>query len=79
MPTFISPQVLYLAWWPLVRDSLFYLLSLVILMLVLMDNIVVWWDKFWFSSLEYTIPAPLNIKSTIGNLEDLVNLLNDFI
>lgn len=42
MPTFISPQVLYLAWWPLVRDSLFYLLSLVILMLVLMDNIVVW-------------------------------------
>ena len=36
------PQVLYLAWWPLVRDSLFYLLSLVILMLVLMDNIVIW-------------------------------------
>lgn len=34
--------VLYLAWWPLVRDSLFYLLSLVILMLVLMDNIVIW-------------------------------------
>jgi len=34
--------VLYLAWWPLVRDSMFYLLSLVILMLVLMDNVVVW-------------------------------------
>lgn len=34
--------VLYLAWWPLVRDSLFYLLSLVILMLVLMDNVVIW-------------------------------------
>ncbi|XP_068722403.1 sodium/potassium/calcium exchanger 4-like [Montipora capricornis] len=34
--------VLYLAWWPLVRDSMFYLFSLVILMLVLMDNIVVW-------------------------------------
>lgn len=34
--------VLYLAWWPLVRDSLFYLFSLVILMLVLMDNVVIW-------------------------------------
>lgn len=34
--------VLYLAWWPLVRDSMFYLFSLVILMLVLMDNIVIW-------------------------------------
>ena len=37
-----SSQVLYLAWWPLVRDSLFYLFSLVILMLVLMDNVVIW-------------------------------------
>jgi len=34
--------VLYLAWWPLVRDSMFYLFSLVILMLVLMDNVVIW-------------------------------------
>lgn len=42
LATVFSPQVLYLAWWPLVRDSLFYLLSLVILMLVLMDNIVIW-------------------------------------
>ncbi|EDO32048.1 predicted protein, partial [Nematostella vectensis] len=34
--------VLYLAWWPMVRDSVFYLFSLVGLMLVLMDNVVVW-------------------------------------
>ena len=35
-------QVLYLSWWPLVRDSMFYLFSLVILILVLMDGIVTW-------------------------------------
>lgn len=37
-----SRQVLYLSWWPLVRDNLFYLCSLVILILVLMDGIVTW-------------------------------------
>ncbi|XP_074629158.1 sodium/potassium/calcium exchanger 3-like [Acropora palmata] len=34
--------VLYLSWWPLVRDNMFYLFSLVILILVLMDGIVTW-------------------------------------
>ncbi|CAH3045136.1 unnamed protein product [Porites lobata] len=34
--------VLYLAWWPLVRDNMFYLFSLVILILVLIDSIVTW-------------------------------------
>ncbi|XP_068688983.1 sodium/potassium/calcium exchanger 4-like [Montipora foliosa] len=34
--------VLYLAWWPFVRDNMFYLFSLVILIVTLMDNIVTW-------------------------------------
>ncbi|CAH3026751.1 unnamed protein product [Porites evermanni] len=34
--------VLYLAWWPLVRDNMFYLFSVVILILVLIDSIVTW-------------------------------------
>jgi len=37
-----SGTVLYLAWWPLVRDMVFYLLSIVFLMLVLRDNLVMW-------------------------------------
>lgn len=34
--------VLYLAWWPLVRDNMFYLFSVVILIVVLRDSIVTW-------------------------------------
>ncbi|XP_067019283.1 sodium/potassium/calcium exchanger 4-like [Acropora muricata] len=34
--------VLYLAWWPFVRDNIFYLFSVVILILVLLDSIVTW-------------------------------------
>lgn len=34
--------VLYLAWWPLVRDNMFYLFSVVILILVLLDSTVTW-------------------------------------
>lgn len=34
--------VLYLAWWPFVRDNMFYLFSVVILILVLLDSIVTW-------------------------------------
>lgn len=78
IPTVISSQVLYLAWWPLVRDSLFYLLSLVILMLVLMDNIVIWWDKFCFSSFEYTPSTSLNVKFAIGSPGRLILLVVNF-
>ncbi|XP_068688374.1 sodium/potassium/calcium exchanger 4-like isoform X2 [Montipora foliosa] len=34
--------VLYLAWWPLVRDNMFYLLSVAILIVVLIDGVVTW-------------------------------------
>ena len=35
-------QVIYLTWWPIFRDSIFYMLSVVVLVVVISDNIIHW-------------------------------------
>ncbi|XP_018649620.1 putative potassium-dependent sodium-calcium exchanger 3,4 [Schistosoma mansoni] len=37
-----AKQVIYLNWWPLVRDSAVYLLSIILLALVIYDELVYW-------------------------------------
>ncbi|KAI1903620.1 hypothetical protein AGOR_G00029080 [Albula goreensis] len=38
-------QTVSLTWWPLFRDSLFYIFSVLALILVIYDEIVVWWES----------------------------------
>ncbi|XP_034037508.1 sodium/potassium/calcium exchanger 3-like [Thalassophryne amazonica] len=37
-------QPITLSWWPLFRDSVFYILSIVVLILVIYDEKVMWWE-----------------------------------
>lgn len=39
-----SGQPISLSWWPLFRDSVFYILSIIILILVIYDEKVLWWE-----------------------------------
>nr|XP_057918756.1 sodium/potassium/calcium exchanger 3-like isoform X1 [Doryrhamphus excisus] len=37
-------QPISLSWWPLLRDAVFYILSIIVLILVIYDEKVQWWD-----------------------------------
>ncbi|XP_060903943.1 sodium/potassium/calcium exchanger 3 isoform X2 [Labrus mixtus] len=39
-----SGQPIVLSWWPLFRDAVFYILSIVVLILVIFDEKVMWWE-----------------------------------
>ncbi|KAM4621822.1 sodium/potassium/calcium exchanger 3-like [Polymixia lowei] len=39
-----SGQPISLSWWPLFRDAIFYILSIVVLILVICDEKVLWWE-----------------------------------
>ncbi|XP_032410789.1 LOW QUALITY PROTEIN: sodium/potassium/calcium exchanger 3-like [Xiphophorus hellerii] len=39
-----SGQPISLSWWPLFRDAVFYILSIVVLILVIYDEKVLWWE-----------------------------------
>ncbi|MED6272791.1 hypothetical protein CHARACLAT_000328 [Characodon lateralis] len=39
-----SGQPISLTWWPLLRDALFYILSILMLILVIYDEKVLWWE-----------------------------------
>ncbi|VDM33452.1 unnamed protein product [Hydatigera taeniaeformis] len=39
-----SKEIIYLNWWPLVRDSIFYLVSISLLALVILDEKVYWYE-----------------------------------
>ncbi|XP_047209110.1 sodium/potassium/calcium exchanger 3-like isoform X3 [Girardinichthys multiradiatus] len=39
-----SGQPISLTWWPLFRDALFYILSILVLILVIYDEKVLWWE-----------------------------------
>ncbi|KAM7533106.1 hypothetical protein Aperf_G00000120527 [Anoplocephala perfoliata] len=39
-----SKEVIYLNWWPLVRDCLFYLISIILLVIVIVDEKVYWYE-----------------------------------
>ncbi|CAH8488875.1 unnamed protein product [Schistosoma turkestanicum] len=43
-----AKQVIYLNWWPLVRDSAVYLLSIILLALVIYDELVYWYESAIF-------------------------------
>ncbi|XP_064408070.1 sodium/potassium/calcium exchanger 3-like [Latimeria chalumnae] len=40
-----AKQVVPLSWWPLLRDSVFYTLSVIALILVIHDEFVTWWES----------------------------------
>ncbi|CAH8529917.1 unnamed protein product [Heterobilharzia americana] len=40
-----AKQVIYLNWWPLVRDSAVYLLSIILLALVIYDELIYWYES----------------------------------
>ncbi|KAA0197728.1 Sodium:potassium:calcium exchanger [Fasciolopsis buskii] len=39
-----AKQIIYLNWWPLVRDCAFYLISIVVLALVIVDENIYWYE-----------------------------------
>ncbi|KAM9849686.1 sodium/potassium/calcium exchanger 3-like [Aulostomus maculatus] len=39
-----SGQPIVLSWWPLFRDAVFYILSIIVLILVIYDEKVLWWE-----------------------------------
>ncbi|XP_058505259.1 sodium/potassium/calcium exchanger 3 isoform X1 [Solea solea] len=39
-----AKQPICLSWWPLFRDALFYILSILVLILVIYDEKVLWWE-----------------------------------
>ncbi|XP_068571023.1 sodium/potassium/calcium exchanger 3 isoform X2 [Cebidichthys violaceus] len=39
-----SGQPISLSWWPLFRDAVFYILSIVVLIMVIYDEKVLWWE-----------------------------------
>ncbi|XP_020500996.1 sodium/potassium/calcium exchanger 3 isoform X2 [Labrus bergylta] len=39
-----SGQPIVLSWWPLFRDAVFYILAIVVLILVIFDEKVMWWE-----------------------------------
>ncbi|KAI3351687.1 hypothetical protein L3Q82_020521, partial [Scortum barcoo] len=39
-----SGQTISLSWWPLFRDAIFYIISIVVLILVIYDEKVLWWE-----------------------------------
>ncbi|XP_077988461.1 sodium/potassium/calcium exchanger 5-like [Glandiceps talaboti] len=43
----LAGMVINLTWWPLIRDSVFYLISIFVLILVMMDGIVQWFEALW--------------------------------
>ncbi|CAB1455060.1 unnamed protein product [Pleuronectes platessa] len=46
-----SKQPISLSWWPLFRDSVFYILSILVLILVIYDEKVVWWETIILMSM----------------------------
>ncbi|XP_059201737.1 sodium/potassium/calcium exchanger 3 isoform X2 [Centropristis striata] len=44
-------QPISLSWWPLFRDAVFYILSIVVLILVIYDEKVVWWETIILMSM----------------------------
>ncbi|OAF71228.1 Na(+)/K(+)/Ca(2+)-exchange protein 2 [Intoshia linei] len=44
MCSFLSVGILYLTWWPLFRDVLFYLISLILLIVVIFDRKIYWYE-----------------------------------
>ncbi|XP_034399373.1 sodium/potassium/calcium exchanger 3-like [Cyclopterus lumpus] len=40
-----SGQPISLSWWPLFRDAVFYILSILVLIMVIYDEKVVWWES----------------------------------
>ncbi|TGZ73251.1 hypothetical protein CRM22_001630 [Opisthorchis felineus] len=43
-----AKEIIYLNWWPLVRDCTFYLLSIIVLALVILDEHVYWYEALIF-------------------------------
>ena len=44
MCALFSKTVLYLTWWPLLRDCTFYSVSLLTLILFFIDEVILWWE-----------------------------------
>ncbi|KAM9352355.1 sodium/potassium/calcium exchanger 1-like [Symphorus nematophorus] len=45
MCALFSREVLHLTWWPLFRDVSFYILNLILLIVVFLDNVIMWWES----------------------------------
>ncbi|XP_035017130.1 sodium/potassium/calcium exchanger 3 isoform X2 [Hippoglossus stenolepis] len=46
-----AKQPICLSWWPLFRDAFFYILSILVLILVIYDEKVVWWETIILMSM----------------------------
>jgi len=46
-------KVVYLKWWPLFRDCMFYTLSIVLLVLSIMDEAIYWYRLLFASAVAY--------------------------
>ncbi|XP_033107459.1 sodium/potassium/calcium exchanger 3-like [Anneissia japonica] len=42
--SFFSGRVVHLTWWPLIRDCICYVIGILLLVFVMYDSIIVWWE-----------------------------------
>ncbi|KAM4572629.1 sodium/potassium/calcium exchanger 1-like isoform 2-T3 [Odontesthes bonariensis] len=42
---FFCREILHLTWWPLFRDTSFYMLGFVLLIIFFLDNVMMWWES----------------------------------
>ncbi|XP_041428952.1 sodium/potassium/calcium exchanger 4 isoform X2 [Xenopus laevis] len=70
-------QVVLLTWWSLFRDSVFYILSIVALIVFIYDEVIVWWESlilvvmyfFYILIMKYNekMQRLFTIKKNVGN------------
>ncbi|KAM3866507.1 sodium/potassium/calcium exchanger 3 [Diretmus argenteus] len=62
-----SRQPISLSWWPLFRDALFYILSILVLILVIYDEKVTWWEAIILISMYGIYILIMKFNSSLCN------------
>ncbi|KAM7000324.1 sodium/potassium/calcium exchanger 3-like isoform 2-T2 [Tautogolabrus adspersus] len=63
-----SGQPIVLSWWPLFRDAVFYILSILVLILVIFDEKVMWWETIILISMYGIYIIIMKFNSSLYNL-----------
>ncbi|KAM4691021.1 sodium/potassium/calcium exchanger 4 isoform 2-T2 [Rhinophrynus dorsalis] len=80
-------QVVHLTWWSLFRDSMYYTISIMALIIFIYDEVIVWWESlvliilylFYILIMKYNVKMQrlFTIKKNVGNGCPATNELQD--
>uniref|UniRef100_A0A4W5RVJ2 Solute carrier family 24 member 6a n=1 Tax=Hucho hucho TaxID=62062 RepID=A0A4W5RVJ2_9TELE len=71
-------QPISLSWWPLLRDSLYYILSILMLIVVIYDDKVIWWETIILISM-YLVYIIIMKHKVALSFENLLLLTSSFL